>query len=133
MQQLADKGNGNYACLDDIAEAQKVMVLQLAGTLYAVAKDMKIQVEFNPARVQAYRLIGYEKRALKAEDFNNDKKDAGELGSGHTVTALYELIPPGVKADLPDVDELKYQKAAPAAAAQGSELLTVKVRYKDPD
>ncbi|MDD5627610.1 MAG: von Willebrand factor type A domain-containing protein [Elusimicrobia bacterium] len=133
MQQLADKGNGNYAYLDDISEAQKVLVSQLAGTLYAVAKDMKIQVEFNPARVQAYRLIGYEKRALKAEDFNNDKKDAGELGSGHTVTALYELIPPGVKASLPDVDELKYQKTAPAQAAQDKELLTVKVRYKDPD
>jgi len=98
-----------------------------------VAKDMKIQVEFNPAKVQAYRLIGYEKRALKAEDFNNDKKDAGELGSGHTVTALYELIPPGVKADLPDVDALKYQKTAPAETAQDKELLTVKVRYKDPD
>ena len=133
MQQLADKGNGNYAYLDDIAEAQKVLVSQMAGTLYAVAKDMKIQVEFNPAKVQAYRLIGYEKRALKAEDFNNDKKDAGELGSGHTVTALYELIPPGVKADLPDVDALKYQKTAPAETAQDKELLTVKVRYKDPD
>jgi Ca-activated chloride channel family protein len=133
MQQLADKGNGNYAYLDDIAEAQKVLVSQLAGTLYAVAKDMKLQVEFNPAKVQAYRLIGYEKRALKAEDFNNDKKDAGELGSGHTVTALYELIPPGVKTDLPDVDELKYQKTAPVADAQGAELLAVKVRYKDPD
>ncbi|MBI5241887.1 MAG: VWA domain-containing protein [Elusimicrobia bacterium] len=133
MQQLADKGNGNYAYLDDIAEAQKVLVSQLAGTLYAVAKDMKLQVEFNPARVQAYRLIGYEKRALKAEDFNNDKKDAGELGSGHTVTALYELIPVGIKTDLPDVDELKYQRAAPAEAAQSPELLTVKVRYKDPD
>ncbi|HAH07345.1 MAG TPA: hypothetical protein DCM05_12630 [Elusimicrobia bacterium] len=133
MQQLADKGNGNYAYLDDILEAQKVLVSQLAGTLYAVAKDMKIQVEFNPARVQAYRLIGYEKRALKAQDFNDDKKDAGELGAGHTVTALYELVPPGLHEGLPDVDELKYQKTALSPAAADRELLTVKVRYKDPD
>jgi Ca-activated chloride channel family protein len=133
MQQLADKGNGNYAYLDDIAEAQKVLVSQLAGTLYAVAKDMKIQVEFNPTRVQAYRLIGYEKRALKARDFNDDKKDAGELGAGHTVTALYEIIPPGVREDLSGIDELKYQKAVLSQAATSGEFLTVKVRYKDPD
>ncbi|MCX5796179.1 MAG: VWA domain-containing protein [Elusimicrobia bacterium] len=133
MQQLADKGNGNYAYLDDIAEAQKVLVAQLAGTLNTVAKDVKIQVEFNPARVQAYRLIGYEKRALQAEDFKNDKKDAGELGSGHTVTALYEVIPPGVKTDLPAVDELRYQKTSLVPAEVSHELLTVKVRYKDPN
>ncbi|MEK9144805.1 MAG: YfbK domain-containing protein, partial [Elusimicrobiota bacterium] len=110
-----------------------VLVAQMAGTLYAVDKVMKIQVEFNPARVQAYRLIGYEKRALKAEDFNNDRKDAGELGSGHNVTALYEVILPGAPADLSGIDELRYQKSGLSPAAKGKELLTVKVRYKDPD
>ncbi len=93
MQKLADKGNGNHAYIDDITEAKKVLVHEFGGTLFTIAKDVKLQVEFNPAKVQAYRLIGYENRMLQKEDFNNDKKDAGELGSGHSVTALYEIIP----------------------------------------
>ena len=137
MEQLAKTGNGNYAYLDGILEAQKVLVKEMGATLLTIAKDVKIQVEFNPSRVQAYKLIGYEDRLLSAEDFNNDKKDAGELGAGHTVTALYEVVPAGVEDDsLPAVDPLKYQKTAPAAAAPGAaeskELLTVKFRYKNP-
>jgi Ca-activated chloride channel family protein len=136
MEQLADKGNGNYAYLDDIMEAQKVLVKEMGGTLLTLAKDVKLQVEFNPARVSSYKLIGYENRVLAAQDFNDDKKDAGELGAGHTVTALYEVVPAGVKDDaLPSVDPLKYQApAAPAPEASASkELLTVKFRYKKPD
>lgn len=136
MEQLADKGNGNYAYLDDIMEAQKVLVKEMGGTLLTIAKDVKLQVEFNPTRVSSYKLIGYENRVLAAQDFNDDKKDAGELGSGHTVTALYEIVPAGVKDDtLPSVDPLKYQApAAPAPEASASgELLTVKFRYKKPD
>lgn len=136
MEQLADKGNGNYAYLDDIMEAQKVLVKEMGGTLLTIAKDVKLQVEFNPARVSSYKLIGYENRVLAAQDFNDDKKDAGELGSGHTVTALYEIVPAGVKDDaLPSVDPLRYQApAAPAPEASASgELLTVKFRYKKPD
>ncbi|MCG8332082.1 MAG: von Willebrand factor type A domain-containing protein [Chitinophagales bacterium] len=136
MQQLADKGNGNHAYIDDISEAQKVLVSEFGGTVFAIAKDVKIQIEFNPEHVQAYRLIGYENRMLENEDFNDDKKDAGELGSGHTVTALYEIIPSGTKSDfLADVDELKYQKEnKPNAASRNSEeLCTVKLRYKKPD
>ena len=111
MQQLADKGNGNHSYIDNINEARKVLVSEFGSTLFTIAKDVKIQIEFNPAKVQAYRLIGYENRMLAAEDFNNDAKDAGELGSGHTVTALYEVIPVGVKNDfLPSIDSLKYQK-----------------------
>ncbi|MBI4248293.1 MAG: VWA domain-containing protein [Elusimicrobia bacterium] len=133
MEMLADKGNGNYAYIDGLLEAQKVLVQEMGGTLLTIAKDVKIQVEFNPVRVQAYRLVGYENRLLQAEDFNNDKKDAGELGSGHTVTALYEIIPPGVKADLPGVDPLKYQKPADSVAvSESNDLLTVKFRYKNP-
>jgi Ca-activated chloride channel homolog len=134
MEQLADKGNGHYAYIDDIMEARKVLVQEMGGTLLTIAKDVKIQVEFNPARVQAYRLIGYENRALAAQDFNDDKKDAGELGSGHTVTALYEIVPPGVSMNLPGVDALKYQKteAAPEKGDASGELLTVKFRYKQP-
>jgi Ca-activated chloride channel family protein len=133
MEKLADKGNGNYAYIDNLLEAKKVLVSEMGGTLLTIAKDVKIQVEFNPAHVQAYRLIGYENRMLKAEDFNDDKKDAGELGAGHTVTALYEIIPVGVKADLPDVDKLKYQKTEEVEVENyGSELLTVKFRYKKP-
>jgi len=111
------------------------LVDQLTGTLVTIAKDVKIQVEFNPARVAGYRLIGYENRMLKAEDFNDDKKDAGEIGAGHTVTALYEIIPAGLPVDAkPAVDELKYQPAASETPAAGSkELLTVKLRYKEPD
>ena len=134
MEQLADKGNGNYAYIDDINEAKKVLVNEMAGTLLTLAKDVKLQIEFNPAHVQAYRLIGYENRMLKAQDFNDDKKDAGELGAGQTVTALYELIPVGAPAELPDVDALKYQKTRPVEdASDRGEVLTVKFRYKRPD
>lgn len=137
MEILADKGNGNYAYIDNLQEAQKVMVNEFGGTLFTIAKDVKIQVEFNPARVQAYRLIGYENRKLKAEDFNNDKKDAGELGSGHAVTALYEIVPTGIKSNYAgSVDPLKYQKQTEpvvSAAADSDEILTVKFRYKKPD
>ena len=132
MQQIADKGNGNYFYIDSLMEAQKVLVRELGSTLFTIAKDVKIQVEFNPARVKGYRLIGYEKRALANEDFNNDKKDAGELGAGHTVTALYEIIPAGSKEDTGStVDSLKYQQ--PSGVKASDELLTVKLRYKEPD
>lgn len=136
MEKLADKGNGNFAYIDNLQEAQKVLVQEFWGTLFAIAKDVKIQVEFNPGNVLAYRLIGYENRRLAAEDFNDDRKDAGELGAGHTVTALYEVIPAG--SILPDgrplVDTLKYQLAKPVlAAGNDDELLTVKLRYKKPD
>lgn len=104
MEQLADKGNGQYHYIDNILEARKVFVNELGGTLSTVAKDVKIQVEFNPSRVQAYRLVGYENRALRNEEFNDDKKDAGDMGAGHTVTALYELIPTGVKTNFPSID-----------------------------
>jgi Ca-activated chloride channel family protein len=134
MEILADKGNGNYAYIDNISEARKTLVSEFGGTLFTIAKDVKLQLEFNPAKVKAYRLIGYENRMLKSEDFNNDKKDAGELGSGHTVTALYEIIPVGVKSDAYDVDPLKYQSTKTDAVAKNSdELLTVKFRYKKPD
>ena len=143
MQKLADKGNGNYAYLDSIDEARKVLVQQMNGTLVTIAKDVKIQVEFNPARVASYRLIGYEKRMLRKEDFNNDKIDAGEIGAGHTVTALYEVVPVGGKvnpaASVPPVDKLKYgpnesQKTSHSDVATASnEMLTVKLRYKKPD
>jgi Ca-activated chloride channel family protein len=134
MEQLADKGNGNYAYIDNVREARKVLVEEMGGTLVTLAKDVKLQVEFNPAKVEAYRLIGYENRVLRDEDFNDDTKDAGELGAGHSVTALYEVVPAGAKSGLPGVDSLKYQKpAASAEAGASSELLTVKFRYKDPD
>lgn len=133
MEILADKGNGNYAYIDNILEAQKVLVNEFGGTLFTIAKDVKLQVEFNPTKVQAYRLIGYENRMLRNEDFNNDKKDAGDLGSGHTVTALYEIIPVGVESDFYKIDELKYQNLTNNSyAATSTELLTVKFRYKDP-
>lgn len=135
MQQLADKGNGNHSYIDNINEARKVLVNEFASTLFTIAKDVKIQVEFNPAKVQAWRLIGYENRVMAAEDFNDDKKDAGELGSGHTVTALYEIIPAGVKSDfIGNVDTLKYQSAkTTTATAGGNEIMTIKLRYKKPD
>lgn len=135
MEILADKGNGNYAYIDNILEAKKVLVNEFGGTLFTIAKDVKIQVEFNPANVTAYRLIGYENRKLNNEDFNNDKKDAGELGSGHTVTALYEIIPKGVDSYFKPIDDLKYQKNEPKTekVTYGDELLTVKFRYKAPD
>lgn len=152
LEKLADKGNGNYAYIDTANEARKVLVEQIGGTLMTIAKDVKIQIEFNPAEVNAYRLIGYENRMLRAEDFNDDTKDAGEIGAGHTVTAFYEIVPAGVEIDLPDVDPLKYQPAVAEmlsdegtprglptnrdsipSAAQGGELMTVKLRYKEPD
>ncbi|MGH8095368.1 MAG: YfbK domain-containing protein [Chthoniobacterales bacterium] len=142
MQKLADKGNGNYAYLDSLEEAKKVLVREINGTLVTIAKDVKIQVEFNPARVASYRLIGYEKRLLRKEDFNNDKIDAGEIGAGHTVTALYEVVPTGTAtnpaASIPPVDPLKYQSnplavATSSGKAASPELLTVKLRYKEPD
>jgi len=136
MQKLADKGNGNHAYIDGLTEAKKVLVNEFGGTLFTIAKDVKLQIEFNPAKVQGYRLIGYENRMLAKEDFNDDKKDAGELGSGHTVTALYEIIPAGVESDfLKDVDKLKYQKdVEPLSKTKYSdEIMTVKLRYKAPD
>jgi Ca-activated chloride channel family protein len=133
MEQIADKGNGNYAYIDGINEAKKVLVKEFGGTLFTIAKDVKLQVEFNPNKVAGYRLIGYEDRLLNKEDFNDDKKDAGELGSGHTVTALYEIIPAGVKSPfLKNIDPLKYQKPGIAIAAYEQEILTVKFRYKVP-
>lgn len=133
METLADKGNGNYAYIDNINEARKVLVNEFGGTLFTIAKDVKLQVEFNPAKVQAYRLIGYENRMLKNEDFNNDKKDAGDLGSGHTVTALYEIIPVGIKSEFYAIDDLKYQKTTVnPKAEQSRELMTIKFRYKEP-
>lgn len=135
MEILADKGNGNYAYIDNLKEARKVLVNEFGGTMFTIAKDVKLQVEFNPANVQAYRLIGYENRKLNDEDFNNDKKDAGELGSGHTVTALYEIIPVGVKSKFSNsIDLLKYQANEEAqTGVLSNELLTVKFRYKRPD
>lgn len=133
MEQLADKGNGNYAYIDNIMEARKVLVKEMGGTLATIAKDVKIQVEFNPAHVQAYRLIGYENRMLRKEDFNDDKKDAGELGAGHTVTALYEIVPPGVDINLPKVDDLKYQNQLRSDGdPENPEIMLVKLRYKQP-
>jgi Ca-activated chloride channel family protein len=136
MEALSNAGNGNYYYIDNIQEAKKVFVRQMRGTLFTIAKDVKVQVEFNPAQVQAYRLLGYENRMLNQEDFNDDKKDAGELGAGHSVTALYEIIPVGVKSEfLPSVDELKYQKSEKStytAAAASDEILNIKLRYKAP-
>ncbi|CAM3482677.1 vWA domain-containing protein [Aequorivita lipolytica] len=132
LETLANKGNGNHAYIDTMQEAQKVLGTEFFGTLYTIAKDVKIQVEFNPAKVQAYRLIGYENRLLNDEDFKDDTKDAGELGSGHTVTALYEIIPVGVKSKyLKDIDNLKYTKQT--SQNYTDEMLTVKFRYKEPD
>ena len=134
MEKLADSGNGNYSYIDSLMEARKVLVSEAGGTLVTIAKDVKIQVEFNPRKVAAYRLIGYENRVLRAEDFADDKKDAGEIGAGHSVTALSEIVPAGVKIDLPSVDALKYQEASRVSAvAGGDELMTVKLRYKEPD
>lgn len=140
MESLANKGNGNYFYIDSIREAKKVLVSDLRGNILTIAKDVKIQLEFNPANVQAYRLLGYENRKLNKEDFNDDTKDAGELGAGHTVTALYELIPAGVNSNYGQVDDLKYQttkkpkdRKVEANPEFASELLTVKLRYKLPE
>jgi Ca-activated chloride channel family protein len=135
MQQLADKGNGNHSYIDNVSEARKVLVNEFGSTLFTIAKDVKIQIEFNPSKVQGYRLIGYENRMLAPEDFNDDMKDAGELGSGHTVTALYEIIPAGVKDSfIKSVDPLKYQYNNGEVADENSpEIMTIKLRYKEPN
>ncbi|WP_343304205.1 von Willebrand factor type A domain-containing protein [Chitinophaga niabensis] len=132
LETLADKGNGNYAYIDNFEEARRTFVTEFGGTLFTIAKDVKLQVEFNPKFVQSYRLVGYENRLLNDEDFNDDKKDAGDMGSGHTVTALYELVPVGAREG--SVDPLKYQNPVPVTYKSSSnELLTVKMRYKEPD
>ena len=144
LEKLADKGNGHYGYIDNVKEAEKVFQDELVGTLYTIAKDVKLQVEFNPATVGAYRLIGYENRKLAAQDFTDDTKDAGEIGSGHTVTALYEIIPKDILLERPRIDGLKYQSTpkkdapeAPPLAEEATdpskELFTVKLRYKKPD
>jgi Ca-activated chloride channel family protein len=137
LEALADKGNGHYAYVDSFNEARKVLAEQASQTLMTIAKDVKIQVEFNPAKVGAYRLIGYENRVMAAKDFNDDRKDAGEIGAGHTVTALYELVAPGKPVSSPSVDPLKYQTNQPSPPApetsNSSELMTVKLRYKNPE
>ena len=141
LEKLADKGNGNYFYIDSEREAHKVLVEQMNSTLVTIAKDVKIQIEFNPFRVQAYRLIGYENRVLAHQDFNDDRKDAGEIGAGHTVTALYEVVPSGVDMNVPGVDPLRYQTSAETAgtgldrvdkAPHGDELMFVRLRYKKP-
>jgi Ca-activated chloride channel family protein len=132
LEQLADKGNGLYGYVDNVTEARKLFLEQMAGSLVTIAKDVKIQVEFNPLRVAGYRLLGYENRMLKAEDFNDDKKDAGEIGAGHTVTALYEIVPAGQEVPGTNVDALKYQAVQPSEQAMTNELFTVKLRYKPP-
>ena len=135
MEILADKGNGNYAYIDNIQEANRFLGKEFKGSMFAIAKDVKIQIEFNPKQVQAYRLIGYENRKLRPEDFKNDAIDAGELGSNHTVTALYEIVPAGVKSDYlaQQPDALKYTKVEEAGTNYSNELATIKFRYKKPD
>ncbi|MBS2210480.1 von Willebrand factor type A domain-containing protein [Carboxylicivirga mesophila] len=136
MEIIADKGNGNYAYIDNLQEAQKTLVSEFGGTLFTIAKDVKFQIEFNPAKVLAYRLIGYENRLLNDEDFNDDTKDAGEIGAGHTVTALYEIIPVGAKDSkewIKSVDKLKYQKQKEPVVTASDEWLTLKLRYKQPN
>ena len=133
MESISNAGNGNYFYIDNIMEANKVFVKEMRATLFTIAKDVKIQIEFNPEKVQAYRLIGYENRMLQSEDFNDDKKDAGELGAGHTVTALYEIIPVGVESEhVKNVDNLKYQSSPSTTDQYSNELMTVKLRYKKP-
>ena len=133
METIADRGNGNYAYIDNIQEARKVLVSEFGGTLFTIAKDVKFQLEFNPQQVESYRLVGYENRLLNEEDFNDDTKDAGEMGAGHTVTALYEIVPAGSGESAPVVDELKYQDKKLLSGKKSDELLTVKLRYKLPD
>ncbi|MBS1231621.1 MAG: von Willebrand factor type [Bacteroidetes bacterium] len=137
MEIIADKGNGNYSYIDNLQEARRVLVKEFGGTLFTIAKDVKFQVEFNPSKVQSYRLIGYENRLLNDEDFNDDRKDAGEMGSGHNVTALYELVPAGSDEKMPSVDPLKYQGTdrnnVTVANNYHNEYLTIKIRYKRPD
>jgi Ca-activated chloride channel family protein len=131
MELLADKGNGNYAYVDNLAEARKVLVSEMGATLFTIAKDVKLQIEFNPTKVASYRLIGYENRLLRKEDFNNDAKDAGDIGAGHSVTALYELVMPGDDSVTASGDPLKYQSTKVTAGSP--ELLTLKLRYKEPE
>ncbi|MDH3584714.1 MAG: von Willebrand factor type A domain-containing protein, partial [Phycisphaerae bacterium] len=142
MEKIANKGNGQYAYIDSLTEGRRVLVEDLSGTLVTIAKDVKIQIEFNPAEVAAYRLIGYENRMLAKQDFNDDTKDAGEIGAGHTVTALYEVVPNGLErraevakaAEAPAVDDLEFQKPRQLTqAAFGGKMMLVKLRYKDPD
>ncbi|MFV8356335.1 YfbK domain-containing protein [Flavobacterium sp. XS1P32] len=134
METLADKGNGNYAYIDNIQEANRFLGKEFKGSMFAIAKDVKIQIEFNPKHVQAYRLIGYENRKLRPEDFTNDTIDAGELGSGHTVTALYEVIPTGLENEfINNQPDLKYTKVYPNESNYSEELATIKLRYKKPD
>ena len=137
MEIIADKGNGNYSYIDNLQEARRVLVREFGGTLFTIAKDVKFQIEFNPAKIQSYRLIGYENRLLNDEDFNDDRKDAGEMGSGHNVTALYELVPAGSDEKIPSVDPLKYQVSkkisVPDQENFNDEYLTIKLRYKKPD
>ncbi len=130
MEKLSNAGNGNYAYIDNILEAKKTLGKEFFGTIYTIAKDVKLQIEFNPSKVKAYRLIGYENRMLNKEDFNDDKKDAGDIGAGHTVTAIYEIIPAGSKEEVPGVDELEYQKTK---VVKSDDLMTLKLRYKEPD
>jgi Ca-activated chloride channel family protein len=136
MEIIADKGNGNYSYIDNLQEARKVLVREFGGTLFTIAKDVKFQIEFNPVKVSSYRLIGYENRLLNDEDFNDDTKDAGEMGSGHNVTALYELIPAGSDERIPSIDPLKYQTPRSRDFRENDfsdEYLTIKIRYKKPD
>ena len=136
MEIIADKGNGNYSYIDNLQEARRVLVREFGGTLFTIAKDVKFQIEFNPAKIDSYRLIGYENRLLNDEDFNDDRKDAGEMGAGHNVTALYELIPAGSEEYLPAVDPLKYQVTDEKSISKSDfmdEFLTIKIRYKKPD
>jgi len=131
MEQISNAGNGNYFYIDNIKEAEKVFIKQMRANMFTIAKDVKIQIEFNPLKVKGYRLIGYENRILAKEDFNNDKKDAGELGAGHTVTALYEIIPAGSKEKVNTSGKLKYQETKiNSATASGNEIMTLKMRYK---
>jgi Ca-activated chloride channel homolog len=135
MEKLADHGNGTYAYIDTLSEARKVLVQEMGATLVTVAKDVKLQIEFNPARVKSYRLIGYENRILRPEDFNDDRKDAGDLGAGHQVTALYEIIPEGSSETGASVDGLRYQNSiqqAPRSGSHTQELAWVKLRHKNP-
>jgi Ca-activated chloride channel family protein len=133
LQTLSHNGKGNYAYIDSDAEARKVFLEDLTSNLFTIAKDVKIQVEMNPAHVKAYRLIGYMNRRLNAEDFNDDTKKAGDIGPGHSVVALYEIVPPEVELNLPGVDALRYQGEKPQATDTSGELATVKVRYKSPE